>query len=59
VDDLPDRRLTSGEAVAIDVDAELLQVEGDSAHGFRVRRPKDHEKRYFLIESIIGANPPC
>ena len=45
VDELTDGGLTAGETTAIEVDAELLQIEGDGAHGVRVRTPEDHEKR--------------
>ncbi len=45
VDHLPDDRLTASEAAAIELVGELFQIEGDGAHGSRVRIEKNHEKR--------------
>ena len=45
VDDLPDDRLAAGEPAAIEVEGELLQVEGNGAHGVQGRDAQDHEKR--------------
>jgi DNA-binding transcriptional LysR family regulator len=59
VNHLADDRLTAGEATAIEVEGELLQVHGNGAHGSRVGTPNNHEKRLFFIESIIVTNRPC
>ena len=48
VDDLADDWLTAGEATAIEVEGELLQVEGDGAHGFRVGTREESRKAIVL-----------